>query len=379
MPDKETMQTLIDEIEIIEVAAKKKRPTASSVNKERIRARFIGKISVVQKIHFLTSLSRLLGGGVPVLKTLELSRKQIRDASFIELVQKIEISVREGKSMSQSMAIFPQLFKSYEISIMKAGELSGTVSECLRRLAEELRQQMEIKNKVREAITYPLFVLSMGLVTLFVVLLFVIPRLSLIYKDFGAELPMATRIVLSLSSAAPSIFIFLVLAIAAFVAYAKSNAGMWNGWLTGLPLFGSLSKKLQVTRSALLLGTLLQSGVPMRETLGIVTESAPEKKTQWQRVLGDVTQGKNLSQAMGHLSFMGEAELSLIVAGEESGSLPQVLLDISKSASEELSEEVRKILKILEPTLILLIGATVGFLVLSMLLPITEIDLLVGA
>lgn len=330
---------------------------------------------VRERIRFFSNLSRLLRGGVPLLRALELSTRQSKSPRFQAVADALQRAVREGKSLSRALAEFPDVFRPFEMSVARAGEASGSLPDCLLRLAAELKRQEEIKAKVREAVAYPLFVLFMGLATLFIILFAVVPRLALIYKDFGSGLPLITRLVIRLSEAAP-VFLGLIGASgAALFFYFKKRGSEFS---RAVPFLRGLSDKLCLTRLSFLLGTLLKSGIPIREALLIAGESLPQKKDELQMLLREVTQGKSLSEAFRKVSFLGENERSLVLASEESGSLPEALDEMARSASEELSSAIGMVLKVLEPALILLIGLLVGFLVVSMLLPITQIDMLAG-
>ncbi len=328
-----------------------------------------------EKRLFFHGLARLLKGGVPVLKALELVTAQSRSGSFAEPLVSMSAAVRDGAPLSRAMEAYPARFKSFEISLVRAGELSGSLPSNLFRLAEELKRQEEIREKIKEAVTYPLFILGMGTVTLFTVLFFVVPRLRLIYADFGGNLPFVTSLVLRASDLAPYLLAGLVVSAGLLVARLKrGGAPVWERW----PLLSRIAGRLALSRSAFLLSTLLKSGVTLAQALKILAESLPAQRASIERVLADVSQGRSLSSSFRHAPFFGEGERTLLLASEESGTTPETLEEIAAAASDDLSAEIRMILKILEPALILLIGLVVGALVVGMLLPITEIDLLAG-
>ncbi len=329
-----------------------------------------------EKRLFFYGLARLLKGGVPVLRALDLVIAQSKPGAFRDRLSLMSAAVRDGASLSKAMEVHPSEFKPFEICLVRAGEMSGNLPANLYRLTEELKRQEEIREKIKEAVTYPLFILGMGLVTLFTVLFFVVPRLRLIYDDFGGKLPFVTSIVMRASEAAPFLLAAVVVALAACVVLVKrgQTAASWERW----PLVGGIAGRLALSRSAFLLSTLLKSGVTLAEALKILADSMPPHRIVIERVLADVSQGRPLSASFRHAPFFGEGERMLLLASEESGTLPETLSEIAATASEDLSAEIRTVLKVLEPALILLIGLLVGALVIGMLLPITEIDLLAG-
>lgn len=329
-----------------------------------------------EKRLFFYGLARLLKGGVPVLRALELVMAQSKSGVFKDRLSSMSAAVRDGASLSRAMEAYPSDFKPFEICLVRAGELSGSLPANLYRLAEELRRQEEIREKIKDAVTYPLFILCVGLVTLFTVLFFVVPRLRLIYDDFGGKLPFVTSIVIRASEAAPFLLAAVALAVTVCIVFIKRGqaAASWERW----PLVGGIAGRLALSRSTFLLSTLLKSGVTLAEALQILADSMPSRRVVLERVLADVSQGRPLSASFRHTPFFGEDERMLLLSSEESGTLPETLSEIAATASEDLSAEIRTALKILEPALILLIGLLVGALVIGMLLPITEIDLLAG-
>ncbi len=361
----------IEELDILEPEPKKKFAAVSSlvVNPSRL------KIPQKDKIYFFSNLSRLLAGGVPILRAFDLTFKQSKSNDFKNVIQRIRLFVREGQTLSQSFKSFPDIFGTFEVSITKAGELSGTLPEALARLSAELKQQEGIKSKVWEAITYPLFVLSMGIVTLFVVLFFVVPRLSLIYQDFGGKLPFITQLVITAGHWAPTaLILFGVLTVYTLMALRKDK----DSFFRKIPFLSDLAKNLDLMRLSLLLSTLLKSGIPIHEAVSILMESMPGKSGELEKLKEDISQGRNVSDSFRHIGFITENDRSILLAGEESGTLPKAFQEIAESASEEFSSKTRSLLKILEPVMILMIGLVVGFLVISMLLPITQLDILAG-
>lgn len=329
-----------------------------------------------EKRLFFYGLARLLKGGVPVLRALDLVIAQSKPGAFKDRLSSMSAAVRDGASFSRAMEAHPLEFKPFETCLVRAGELSGNLPANLYRLAEELKRQEEIREKVKEAVTYPLFILGMGLVTLFTVLFFVVPRLRLIYDDFSGKLPFVTSLVIRASEAAPWLLAAVIAAIAVLVVLIKRGNAVasWERW----PLVGRVAGRLALSRSTFLLSTLLKSGVTLAEALKILGDSMPPHRIAVERVLADVSQGRPLSAALRHASFFGEGERMLVLASEESGTLPETLSEIAAAASDDFSGEIRTMLKIFEPALILLIGLLVGALVIGMLLPITEIDLLAG-
>jgi len=332
-----------------------------------------GKASHREKAAFFTNLARLLRGGVPALRALDLVVGQARSTRFKTALSGVRDGVREGLDLSRALDAATGVFRPYEVAAVRAGENTGTLADCLERLAAEIRHDADLRSKALEAVTYPFFVLGTGLVTLFVILFAVVPRLGLVYRELGGRLPFSTRAILWLGDAAPAILAgFITTAAAIFWIVRRKGSSLFRR----LPFISVLDAELQASRFSFLLASQLRSGVPVRDALLLAADTLPERRAAVERALAEVCQGRSLAGSLGHLGFLGPEDLALVAAGEESGSLVEALDGIASDSAARLETRARAALKILEPTLIVAIGLLVGILVVSLLLPLTQLDLL---
>lgn len=326
---------------------------------------------------FSSSLARLLQGGVSLLRALEITGKEFSKGSFQEILSQIKESIRQGQSLSgalRSASSFPLYF----IQMIEAGELSGNLDKVLHSLSEHLEREEERRRRIKEALAYPSLVLLCGLVTLTVLLKVVIPKIALVYEDLGGTLPGMTQAILILSHfLLPLVLAGTFLIVAFFSAFRKKREFLFP-YLLKLPFLGNLLRKTFLTQFSSLLSLMLQSGIPILQAIESVGRTfGREMEKDFSHIRESLSQGKALSGAVQDIPWIQERALALILSGEESGKLPEVLEQISKETQKEIESQAHFLLKLLEPSLILGIGVIVGFIVVSAILPILEMNELV--
>ncbi len=328
------------------------------------------RLSLKDRRVFFSTFARLLQGGVPILRALEILSKETRKENVHELISKIGSHIREGKSLSYCLALYPAIFPSYQVSLVQAGEASGQMDRVLEDMARELEKEEETRSKVREAVSYPAFIVVFGLLTVFVLTAFIIPKLAMVYEDFGEKLPWMTLLVIRISQWMKFIIPILLIVIAISFLILKRHGNRFYSIGLRVPLFGSMLQNSLLVRLSYLLSLLLKSGIPLLRALEAVGGHAKKAAEK-------VAQGESLAESLRGLPFVSETALALILAGEESGTLAESLEEISKIYSRELETATRMILKLLEPALILVIGSVTGFVVIAMLFPIVTLSAVV--
>ncbi len=326
---------------------------------------------------FAQSLSRLLGGGVPLISALDVLENESNDKSFRSFLTRIKDRIRQGESFSQALS--KQSLPSYFIQMLEAGELSGNVPEILKLLADHLFTQEERKRKILEAVIYPSLVLGLGIISFFILLQFVIPRITQVYQDFESELPWLTRMIISLSQLAIP-FLLSSLFFFGFMVYGfRTQKDLMIRLFSELPFVSGLIKKSFLAQFSSLFSLLLKSGIPILKALDSVSSTFDSQalKEDFEEIKSKIAEGTGFTQALGHLSWMSESSRALIRSGEESGKLPEAFEAIQKEASIELESQIHFGLKVLEPLLIVIVGLAVGFIVVGAILPILEMSELV--
>jgi len=326
---------------------------------------------------FSSSLARLLQGGVSLLRALEITGREFSKGSFQAILSGIKESIQQGQSLSgalRSSSSFPLYF----VQMVEAGELSGTLDKVLESLSEHLEKEEERRRKIKEALAYPVLVLSLGLVTFGVLLKVVLPKIAQVYEDLGGELPGITKGILLLSHAFLPVALGGILVVGLLFFALKRSKDSLFPYLLKLPFLGKFLRKTKLMQFSSLLSLMLQSGIPILqavESTGKTFGRGGEK--DFLQIRESLSQGKSLSQTLEGIPWTEESALALILSGEESGKLPEALSQISKEAQKEIESQAHLLLKLLEPSLILGIGLLVGFVVVSAILPILEMNTLV--
>jgi general secretion pathway protein F len=299
---------------------------------------------------------------------------------------RIKEEVNEGNSLTQSMSHFPEIFPPFYINMVRAGEASGTMGLVLNRLADFNESQQALRTKIRSALAYPLFMFFIGSGVLFFLVTFVVPNITNIFREMHQALPGITVFLIVVSGFLKSFWWVMVsILLVAFTglryAIRKTRLGRrrWDGFMLRAPLFGELNRKIAVARFSRTLGTLLQSGVPLLSALDIAKNVVNNTllAEQIARAAKDVEEGQSLSSPLSGNDFFPSIAVEMIAAGEASGNMEAMLFRIADAYEKEVEANVLLVTSLLEPAMILVMGAVVGFIVVSILLPIFEMNQLV--
>jgi len=300
---------------------------------------------------------------------------------FVQMKKDVE----GGKQFSDALMRYPKNFSPLYINMVKASELSGGFSKMLDRIADYLAQQIETMSMVRGAMIYPGIIGTMAVGTTIFLLTFVLPRFMIIFKGKEAALPLPTKMLLALSAFMVSYwYILLAAAIAAiwgFVLALRTDWGRlwWDKTKLTVPLFKKLFRALYISRGLHTMGQLINAGVPMLDTIAITAEISGNSlyKRMWRAVYGAVKQGKKISAPLQKSPLLPRAVVQMISAGEESGKLGEVLDEVSEFYSRELRAVIKGVTAMIEPLMIVMMGSVVGFIAMSIILPIFKLSTLV--
>ncbi|MCA9405629.1 MAG: type II secretion system F family protein [Candidatus Omnitrophica bacterium] len=333
---------------------------------------------------FSRQLANLLRSGVTLLRALTIIKDQTSHVYFKTVLTHIIMEVQNGRPLSQSLNLYPKIFSNLYVTMVKAGEESGNLEQMLLNIAEYQHSQDEIKSKVRMAMAYPLLMAVVGIATVYFILAFVLPKMSGLFETIGDSLPLPTMILMGLSAFLSRWwFILLPGLIAGIVAlnyFRKSPAGkaFFSRTLLSTPLFGEIILKSELSRFCRTLLLLIKSGMSIIKALEIsipILSNDLIKEHLYrcnQRLIAGGSFGEEIRKTKALPDMMGH----LISVGEETGSLHDVLQDIAISYEEETKEKIKVMTTLLEPLMILVIGAVIGFMVFAILLPIFQMDVL---
>ena len=343
-----------------------------------------GRVSHKELYLFTRQLSNLTRAGVPILRALDIIGRQQKNAFFWQVIRKLHERIQEGSSFSDALQSYPKVFNSLYVTMIRAGEESGRLKEVTSDLALYLKRQGEIFSKVRTAVTYPAFMLFFGILTVFFILTYALPRITVIYDDLNQALPIPTVIVMKISSFLTNWWYVLVILIAVFAGAArkaKSSASLQhlaNEIKLRTPVLGELFLKLELLRFCRTMEILLASGVSITRALKLSIPLIRQKVIQEELIhcQEDLIAGKSFGQSLQKSSRIPEMFGQLISVGEESGALTETMGDIAGSYEQDTEESIKHATTLLEPLMIVLIGGIVGFIIFAMLLPIFQLYIL---
>jgi len=343
-----------------------------------------GKVSVKEISLFTYQLASLLSSGVMLSHALKITIEQLQNRYFCSVVRDICYRVESGSSFSESLSMYPHIFSSFYVAMVKAGEASGNLEESLQHLKENFEKESQLRAQIIELISYPVFIIGVGIVTLIILLGFVIPKLSAMFEEMMYNLPFSTKLLISFSHFIKNWWgvFFLLFAIFLFVIirfFFRQNKFAIDKFKLHIPFLGELIKKIEMGYFFRTLSMLLSGGLALMESLGIsasVVRNVVIRK-EIERFKKDIEKGLSFSFALRNSSYFSLFVKSIINVGEETGKLEKSLLFLSQVFFSEVEGSLRRFMKILEPTIILIIGIFVGFIVISMLLPIFQLNFVV--
>ena len=297
------------------------------------------------------------------------------------IITEVLHAVQGGKSLTEALAQHP-VFPALYVNMIRAGEAGGFLDGVLQRLTEYLERAQLLRDEVRSALTYPILLTFAMSGSMMFLLVYVLPKFSSMFADLGRALPLSAQLILGLSEAIRSYWWAGALGIAATVGGVRYSIRTprgrygWDQWRLRLPVVGLVLRKMEVASLARTLGTLLKSGVPMMQALGIVKETAGNQVIS--RALGEVEvgvrEGAGVAEPLGRCGVFPPLAVQMIAVGEETGRLDEMLLRAAEHYDREVRVQVQQFTRLLEPILILIMGLGVGFIVISMLSAIFSVN-----
>ena len=330
-------------------------------------------------------LATLLGSAVPVYEAVATLLEQERPGELKELLSRVRDRLAEGLALSRAFALEPQLFSESYVSMVAAGEASGALDLVLERLADFLEDQEALRGKITTALAYPLLMMVVGSGVMLFLLGFVIPKITTVFADNKAALPLITILLIKVSTLVQKgWWLLLLLAAGAVLLYRRlmrrEEARLARDrWLLRLPLVGGLRQKLILARFAKVLGLLLTSGVPVIKAMEITGEAVVNRafRAFLHQVITELIEGGKLSASLARSPLFPPLLVHMIAVGERSGTLEQMLGKAGSAFEREFETAVSRFMALLEPCLVLAMGLAVGFVVVAVLLPIFELNQLV--
>jgi len=348
------------------------------------RQTFRGGSSVGEKdITFFTrQLATMLKAGVPLLQSFEIIGRGHSNPRFSRLMMDVKSKIETGSSMSQAFREHPKYFDALYCNLVQAGETSGMLDAILDRIATYKEKILAIKSKIKSALFYPISVITVAVVVMWIIMVWVIPSFKKVFSNFGAALPAPTLIVMSISDFVVTWWWLMAVVIAGtffgFVFLLKRSAAFRMGFdraILKMPIIGPILRKATIARWTRTLQTMFAAGVPLVESLDAVAGAAGNAlyAAGTKRIQTEVSTGTSLTNAMGNTNLFPTMVLQMTQIGEESGSLDNMLGKIAEYFEREVDDAVAALSSLLEPIIIVFLGVVIGGLVVAMYLPIFKL------
>jgi general secretion pathway protein F len=359
--------------------------TEKSASKRFDLSRYFTRVKPSETAIITRQLATLISAGFPLVSALNALLPQTKSHGFKKVLAQIKDLIVEGNSFAQALSQYPGIFSPLYVNMVRAGETSGTLEIVLEQLADITEKQQDLKNRIQTALAYPIFMCIIGALVLFVLLTYIVPSITAIFNEMHQVLPTPTRVLIFLSGFVKSYWwmMLAVLAAAAVVFHRARKTERGSYWfdktLLSLPGFGILAKKLAVARFARTLGSLLENGVSMLIALEIVKNIAGNEliANTVENAAREVGKGQALATALSEGRIFPQLSIQMIQVGEQSGELEAMLYKVADVFEKEVETSIMRLTSYLEPVMILVMGSVVGFIVLSICLPIFEMNQLI--
>lgn len=334
-------------------------------------------------LNFTNQLAVMLRAGISLQDALESIGLNIEKEKWRVVVLDLKSRIEAGQSFSQALGEHPDVFNNLYVNMIAAAEISGSMSSMLQQLTEYLDQEAETRGQVISAMVYPGIIATMAIVCVTFLLTFVLPRFLLVFAGKEDLLPGPTKAIMFISTGMRQYWFIVFPGIAGLIMgfwYFTSKTGVgkfwWDKTKLRLPLLKTLCRSLYITRGLHTMGVLTNAGVPILDTLSITAYISGNTlfENMWKAVHEEVRQGKKIAASLSACAIMPANVVQMIQSGEESGTLGDVLRDISEFYARELKTVIKTVTSMIEPLMIVVMGVLVGFIAMSIILPIFKMS-----
>ena len=348
-----------------------------------------GKVKKRDLVIFTRELSTMVSAGVPLPRSLGTLADQAENKYFKEVVSGINREIEAGTPLADAMAKYPHVFSEVYINMVGAGEAGGILDEILKRLATQVEKDESIRKKIRAAMAYPIVILSITIIAFFGIMIFILPKINKIIKDLAgpnAQLPVYTRVLMSISSFMQHNFIFILILLVGgiwgFRHYINTEKGKykWHGFLLRMPIIGPVVAKIVVARFSRTFASLMGSGVSILESLEVTGKAVGNRVIQKELVdiAANVKNGQPLGRQLMEAKFFPPIVGQMMAVGEETGKIDQILVKVADFYEEEVDTVIDSLASIIEPIMIIIMGAIVGVIAASVMGPIANLSKQIG-
>jgi general secretion pathway protein F len=359
-----------------------RRAGQQQAGSREVKLTFLQKVSHLEVAEVTRQLATLVRSGIQVVDAIGAISEQLENPLFKKILAEVKRNVSEGSTLAQALKKHPKVFSDLYVNMVGSGESSGTLDVVFERLAEVTESSVRLRSKLTSALVYPAIMLGLSTVIVLMMMIFVIPKMTELLEQMGKDLPGVTKFLIGVSDLVrnwwPVLLLLVVGAFMLFNRWRRSDKGKptWDRWTLGFPIFGKLFREMGVARFARTLSTLLAAGVPILNALTIV------QNVIGNMVLGKVVEqareavkeGQPIAEALKRSKEFPPMVVHMISVGERSGQLEQMLTNVANSYELQAEQKVARLTAVLEPIMIVMMGLVVGFMVISIILPMMDMS-----
>jgi len=338
----------------------------------------LGHISLVEKMMFTRHLSVMIKAGLSLNQALKTLVEQTKNPRFKRAILRIEENIRQGKTFSESLALYPGIFNNLYVNMIKVGETSGNLDEVLNNLAEQMKKDHDLISRIRGAMIYPAVIVIAMVGIGILMMIMVVPKLSEVFEELNVELPLSTQVIIGISNFLQNHLIWGIVILITFFFLArlslrnKAVKRVLHKAYLYTPILGPLLKKINSARFARTIGSLTESGVAIVESLKITAETLGNIHFKESLIAcgQEVQKGKELSKSLSNYkNLYTPMVIQMVGVGEQTGNLSSILKTLAEFYEEEIDKTTKNLSSILEPIIMIVVGAAIGFFAVSMIQP----------
>ncbi len=341
--------------------------------------RIIGRVSLSEKLNFARNLSVMIKAGLPLTRALDTLERQTASAAFKAVISDITANIRKGESFTNSLAKHPRVFPGIFVAMISAGEASGKLDESLNVLANQMKNDYELRRKVRGALIYPAVIICVMILIGILMMIYVVPTLTAVFADMEVDLPASTQTVIAIST---FLITHSILALGIFIGFAysmyrvartRAAKNMFDVVILKLPVIGTIARQINAARTARTMSSLILAGVSIVQTLEITRDVLQNHlyKSMLSEARESIQKGSTITGTfMKHANLYPVLVSEMIAVGEETGKTAEMLERLAEFYESEVAAATKDLSGIVEPILMVLIGAVVGLFAVSMIQPL---------
>ncbi|MCO4768835.1 MAG: type II secretion system F family protein [Deltaproteobacteria bacterium] len=336
------------------------------------------KVGEKDLVVFTRQFATMIDSGLPLVQCLEIQANNVENPTFQKQLTEIKETVEGGATFADALKKFPKTFDPLYVNLVAAGEVGGILDTILNRLAAYIEKNNKLKRQVKGAMVYPIAILSVMVIILWVIMRFVVPTFDQMFSEVGAELPVPTQILITMSNFVVNYGLYAIVGLVIFfyvfrrALETETGRRLWDSFLLKMPIFGDLLRKVAVARFCRTLGTMISSGVPILDALEICSRSAGNYVVEdaIMKTRDSISEGRTIAEPLAESGVFPGMVCQMINVGEATGALDTMLNKIADFYDDEVEVAVNGITSLIEPFIIVFLGVVVGGLVVALYLPI---------